>query len=65
MKDRIKKANDIMKPHMAIRVLNPIRWAIFTPKDSTEFVAIPKIGNTIYRVDCVTLGSLLFMYAAQ
>lgn len=24
MNDKIKKANDIMKPHIAIRVLNPI-----------------------------------------
>lgn len=47
MKDSIKNAKEIRRPAPAIIVLNPILYAIFTPNERTEFVAIPKIGNTI------------------
>lgn len=47
MKDSIKNAREINKPAPAIIVLNPILYANLTPNERTEFVAIPKIGNTI------------------
>lgn len=61
IKDKIKNAKDINNPPKAIIVLNPILYAILTPKESTENYAKPKIGNTIYKVDYVTDGSLFFI----
>lgn len=63
IKDKIRNAKDINNPPAAIEVLNPIFWAILTPKDNTENYAKPKIGKTIYKVDYVTFVSLCFIYA--
>lgn len=63
MNDKIRKAREIRNPPPKIIVLNPTLPANFTPNERTEFVIIPKIGNTICIVEIVTLSSFAFINA--
>lgn len=63
-KEQIRKASEIKKPPQKIVTLNPMRSANFTPKESIENMANPRIGKTKDIVDKVTELSYYFKYAA-
>lgn len=63
-KEQIKNANEMNSPVKKMVILNPIRIAILTPKESIENMASPRMGKTRDIVDSVTESSYCFKYAA-